>query len=234
MRCRSARSRLRGSSSCASPRDRLPKPHYDSSAAAYTEGGLAARVHEHGQVLAEHHAPKAPGCAPGSPRTWRPRWGLPVASEPESPAAPASTPGQDSRPEPHWGPVRGTGAHLWPVGRVLRRHRWCRLLPAGTGGTAGPAVTGPGGAGHLGWAGPGCPAAAGRWAQSRRAPRPPGRARSPSSPGMARRRVAGEQPRCARRAAERLDGGLPVDHRGHDVAVLRTVTAGGTTTQSRR
>jgi len=36
--------------------ERLPKPHYELEVLLpYTEGGLAARVHEHGQVLAEQH-----------------------------------------------------------------------------------------------------------------------------------------------------------------------------------
>jgi GTPase len=35
---------------------RLPRPHYELEVLLpYTEGGLAARVHEHGQVLAEEH-----------------------------------------------------------------------------------------------------------------------------------------------------------------------------------
>ena len=35
---------------------RLPRPHYELEVLLpYTEGGLAARIHEHGQVLAEEH-----------------------------------------------------------------------------------------------------------------------------------------------------------------------------------
>jgi len=76
---------------------RLPKPHYELEVLLpYTEGGLAARVHEHGQVLAEHHRAEGTwlrarvaedlAAALGAYR---------VASEPESPPAPASTPGQE-------------------------------------------------------------------------------------------------------------------------------------------
>jgi len=148
-------------------------------------------------------APKAPGCAPGSPRTWRPRWaptGSPASRSPRP--RPRARPGRNSRPEPHWGPVRGTGAHLWPVGRVLRPdHRWCRLLPEGPVGPPAPAVTGPrrGRPPRLGR--PGARPPPGRWAQSRRSTATTRPSTVASSRGSARRRGCWGAARCARRAA---------------------------------
>jgi len=76
---------------------RLPKPHYELEVLLpYSEGGLAARVHEHGQVLAEQHRAEGTwlrarvaedlAAALGAYR---------VASEPESAPAAANTPGQE-------------------------------------------------------------------------------------------------------------------------------------------
>jgi GTPase len=76
---------------------RLPKPHYELEVLLpYSEGGLAARVHEHGQVLAEQHRAEGTwlrarvaedlAAALGAYR---------VAREPESVPEPTSTPGQE-------------------------------------------------------------------------------------------------------------------------------------------